>query len=173
MLKLKKPVKIPLIIIISLLGFLGLTSIIVPPIAKHYVEKHSKQICHRTVKMEKFRVNLFTGKASITKFQSWEENDKDLFLTFDTLSVRMNWFKLLTKEVCLNEIRLISHRVPILQNGNVFNFTDIIKHFTKEQKDTTPSKWSVNLRNITIRNGNIIYQDLHMNELYFPDSLYA
>ncbi|MBO4581962.1 MAG: DUF748 domain-containing protein [Bacteroidales bacterium] len=160
MLKLKKPVKIPLIIIISLLGFLGLTSIIVPPIAKHYVEKHSKQICHRTVKMEKFRVNLFTGKASITKFQSWEENDKDLFLTFDTLSVRMNWFKLLTKEVCLNEIRLISHRVPILQNGNVFNFTDIIKHFTKEQKDTTPSKWSVNLRNITIRNGNIIYQDL-------------
>lgn len=160
MLKLKKSVKIPLIILASLIGLIVVIAIIAPPITQHYVEKHSKQICHRVVKMEKFRANIFTGKASITKFQSWEENEKDMFLTFDTLSVRINLFKLLAKEVRINEIRLIGAKAPILQNGSTFNFTDIIKHFTKEEKDTTPGQWTVNLRHITLKNGNIIYKDL-------------
>ncbi len=166
MLKLKKFVKIPLIILAALAGIIILIAIIAPPVAQHYVEKHSKQICNRVVKMEKFRANIFTGKASITKFQSWEENEKDMFLTFDTLSVRINLFKLIAKEVRINEIRLIGVKAPILQNGSTFNFTDIIQHFTKEDKDTTPGQWAVNLRHITLRNGNIIYKDLQRDSKF-------
>ena len=159
----KKILKIVLIIFASLLGLLVLVAIIAPPIAHHYIEKHSKELCNRYVKMDKLKANIFTGRAKIIHFCSWEENDKDVFFTFDTLSVQINLFKLLSKEVCLNEIRLIGHDLPILQNGSHFNFTDIIDFYASDEIDTTPSQWAVNLRNITIRNGRILYKDMQKN----------
>lgn len=164
MIKLKRTVKIPLIIVASLIGLIVLLAVIAPPIAKWYVEKHSKEICNRVVTMDKFKANIFTGRAKIIGFNSLEENDKDVFLTFDTLSVKINLFKLISKEVRINEIRLINPNVPILQNGPKFNFSDIINHFKRDKpKDTTKSEWIVNLKNITLRNGNIIYEDLQRN----------
>ncbi len=164
MIKLKRTVKIPLIIVASLIGLIVLLAVIAPPIAKWYVEKHSKEICNRVVSMDKFKTNIFTGRAKIIGFNSLEENDKDVFLTFDTLSVKINLFKLISKEVRINEIRLINPNVPILQNGPKFNFSDIINHFKRDKpKDTTKSEWIVNLKNITLRNGNIIYEDLQRN----------
>ncbi len=156
----KKFLKIFSIVILSIFALVFLISLIAPPIAHRYIEKHSKDICGRIVTMDKLKVNLFTGKAKIIDFKSLEANDKDTFLTFDTLSVKINLFRLLAKEVCINEIRLITPNVPILQDSSTFNFSDIITHFKKEEPDTTPSQWAINLRNITLRNGHIIYKDI-------------
>ena len=52
-LHLKKPVKILLIIAGSLFGLFLLIAILVSPIAHHYLEKHSKELCNRVVTMDK------------------------------------------------------------------------------------------------------------------------
>ena len=62
---LKKGVKIPLIIIGSVLLVLILINIIAPPIAKSYVEKHSKEIVGRQINVDKVRLNIFRGKVSL------------------------------------------------------------------------------------------------------------
>ncbi len=155
-----------LIIVASLIALLVLVAIIAPPIAHHYIEKHSKELCNRQVKMDKLKANIFTGRAKIINFCSWEENDKDVFFTFDTLSVQINLFKLLAKEVRLNEITLVGHDLPILQDGSRFNFTDMIEFFSTDEPDTTPSQWAVNLRNINIRDGRILYKDMQRNSQF-------
>ena len=160
-LHLKKPVKILLIIAGSLFGLFLLIAILVSPIAHHYLEKHSKELCNRVVTMDKLCVNLFNGSVTIQGFKALEENDKDVMLTFDKLKVNMSLAYLLGKTVKITEITLINPDVAILQNGNRFNFSDIIDFYkTDEPKDTTPSKWTVDLRNITLEGGNVLYRDL-------------
>lgn len=160
-LHLKKPVKILLIIAGSLLGLFLLIAILVSPIAHYYLEKHSKELCNRVVTMDKLCVNLFNGSVTIKGFKALEENDKDVMLTFDKLKVNMSLAYLLGKTVKITEITLINPDVTVLQNGNRFNFSDIIDFYkTDKPKDTVPSKWTVDLRNITLEGGDVLYRDL-------------
>lgn len=160
-LHLKKPVKILLIVAGSLFGLFLLIAILVSPIAHYYLEKHSKELCNRVVTMDKLCVNLFNGSVTIQGFKALEENDKDVMLTFDKLKVNMSLAYLLGKTVKITEITLINPDVTVLQNGNRFNFSDIIDFYkTDKPKDTVPSKWTVDLRNITLEGGNVLYRDL-------------
>lgn len=160
-LHLKKPVKILLIIAGSLFGLFLLIAILVSPIAHYYLEKHSKELCNRGVTMDKLCVNLFNGSVTIQGFKALEENDKDVMLTFDKLKVNMSLAYLLGKTVKITEITLINPDVTVLQNGNRFNFSDIIDFYkTDKPKDTVPSKWTVDLRNITLEGGDVLYRDL-------------
>lgn len=160
-LHLKKPVKILLIIAGSLFGLFLLIAILVSPIAHYYLEKHSKELCNRVVTMDKLCVNLFNGSVTIQGFKALEENDKDVMLTFDKLKVNMSLAYLLGKTVKITEITLINPDVTVLQNGNRFNFSDIIDFYkTDKPKDTVPSKWTVDLRNITLEGGDVLYRDL-------------
>ena len=136
-------------------------AILVSPIAHYYLEKHSKELCNRVVTMDKLCVNLFNGSVTIQGFKALEENDKDVMLTFDKLKVNMSLAYLLGKTVKITEITLINPDVTVLQNGNRFNFSDIIDFYkTDKPKDTVPSKWTVDLRNITLEGGNLLYRDL-------------
>ena len=160
-LHLNKPVKILLIIAGSLFGLFLLIAILVSPIAHYYLEKHSKELCNRVVTMDKLCVNLFNGSVTIQGFKALEENDKDVMLTFDKLKVNMSLAYLLGKTVKITEITLINPDVTVLQNGNRFNFSDIIDFYkTDKPKDTVPSKWTVDLRNITLEGGDVLYRDL-------------
>ena len=160
-LHLKKPVKIVLIVAGALFGLFLLVAILVSPIAHYYIEKHSKELCNRVVTMDRLYVNLFNGSVTIKGFKALEENDKDVMLTFDKLYVNMSVWRLLDKTVKLTEITLVNPDVAVLQNGNRFNFSDIIDFYkTDEPKDTTPSQWEVDLRNITLQGGNVLYRDL-------------
>lgn len=164
---LKKGVKIPLIIVLSILLLLILINVIVPPIAHSYIEKHSKELCHRTVTLDKLRMNIFIGKLKIEGLKALEENDKDVMLSFDALDVRINLFKLLAKEVRLNKIALDNPRVSVWQQDSVFNFTDIIEFYSDDDdEDTTSSGWVVDLRKISIAKGTIVYRDLVRSSVF-------
>lgn len=165
---LKKGVKIPLIIILSILLLLILINIVAPPVAHSYIEKHSKELCHRTVTLDKLRMNIFIGKLKIEGLKALEENDKDVMLSFDALDVRINLFKLLAKEVRLNKIALDNPRVSVWQMDSVFNFTDIIEFYSDDEddEDTTSSGWVVDLRKISISKGSVVYQDLVRKSIF-------
>mgnify|MGYP003430730225 CR=1 FL=1 len=131
---LKKPVKVILIIFSSFIALFLLISILISPIAHWYIEKNSKKICHRTVTMDKLRINLFNGSVDIKGFKALEENDNDTFLTFNELYVNANLWKLIGKTVRLTEITLDTPNAAIIQNGKRFNFSDIIDFYKPDKK---------------------------------------
>lgn len=159
----RKWLKIPIIIVGSLLLLLIIVSCLAGPIAKNYVEKHSMELCHRKATIGKVRVNIFNGSVQIDKLLVLEEDAKTPFLTFNQLNVNASLPMLLKKTVRLTEIGLDGLDATVVQNGSRFNFTDIIELYTnkpeKKEEDTTPSQWTVDLRNIKISNSDILYED--------------
>ena len=152
---LKKPVKVVLIIAGVLVGLFLLVAALVSPIAHHYLEKHSKELCNRVVTMDKLCVNLFNGSVTIQGFKALEENDQDEFLTFDKLYVNMSVWRLLDKTVKLTEITLVNPDVSVLENKEIY-----YREGEEPKEDKGPSEWDVDLRNITLDGGNVLYRDL-------------
>ena len=158
----KKVLKILGITLGTIVGVLILLSLLAGPIAKSYIEKHSKEICHRVVKIDKLNLNLFRGVLKIKGFQMLEENEKEEFLTFDELKINISLMKLLAKEVKLTEVKLVKPDADIIQNGDRFNFTDILDHFSSDEAEPQEKKnsnWTVLLRKISLENGHFAYKD--------------
>lgn len=165
---LKAAVKIPLIIVGVLFGLFLLLAIFISPIAEYIIEKHSKEICHRIVTMDDLTINLFRGSVDIEGFKALEENDKDVFITFDELYVNMSLYRLLGKTVRLDEITLNSPDIVVVQNGKKFNFTDIIEFYKSDKPKDKDKKspWEVDLRNIMITKGKIVYRDAQVKSKF-------
>jgi len=159
----KKWLKVLLIVLASIVILLAVLSVCIGPIAKPILEKHSKELCHRVVTMDKLRVNLFTGTVGIYGFKALEEDDETRFMSFNSLKANINVFPLLAKKVKMRYIKLDGPVINVTQDGYVFNFSDIIEFYRPEHRDTTPSKWLVDLRRIALTNGNICYADLQLN----------
>lgn len=159
----KKWLKILLIVLGSLILFLAILSVCIGPIAKVVIEKHSKELCHRVVTMDKLRVNLFTGSVGIYGFRALEEDDETQFMKFNSLKVNINVLPLMFKKVKLRYIKLDEPVINVTQDGTVFNFSDIIEFYKRDEPDTTPSAWQIDLRRISLTRGNICYADLQIN----------
>ncbi|MBO4655876.1 MAG: DUF748 domain-containing protein [Bacteroidales bacterium] len=159
----KKWLKVLLIVLGSIILLLAVLTVCLGPIAKVVLEKHSKELCHRVVTMDKLNVNLFTGSVGIYGLRALEEDDVTPFMSFNSLKVNIDVFPLLVKKVKLRYIKLDGPVINVTQEGYVFNFSDIIEFYRPEHRDTTPSKWLVDLRRISLTKGNICYSDLLMN----------
>lgn len=173
---LKRAIKIPCIIIGVILVLLIIVNFIAGPIAKSYVNNHCKELCGRTVTVDKIRTNLFVGKVKIIGLQMLELDDKEEFCSFDTLIVKINPFKLIGNEVKLNEITLIGPKATIIQNGDVFNFDSLIDFYASdeeepEEEEEDGESWIINLNNITLERGNVLYKDIAIGSKFGMDNL--
>ena len=78
------------------------------------------------------------------------------------------------KTVNLRHITLAGLKAQVQQDGDRFNFNSLIDHFKSdkpdEEKDTTPSSWTLKFYNIRISHASLGYRDLRGNkELKVPD----
>lgn len=142
----------------------------------------------RQINLQGLYLNIFTGYARLSGFELLEQNDKDKFITFDTLAVDVSLFRLLANEVKINQIHLVNPDISLLQNGSSFNFDDLLTSSpidsatTTSQtmapasvatppaatipKDTaTTEGMAIALYNIQITGGHIQYKDLLRNSL--------
>lgn len=160
----KKAIKIPCIILGVILVLLIIVNFIAGPIAKSYVNNHCKELCGRTVTVEKITTNLFVGKVKIMGLKMLELDDKEEFCSFDTLVVKINPFKLISNEVKLNEITLINPKAVIIQDGDAFNFDSLIDFYAsdedEEPEEEDSTNWIINLNNITLKGGDVDYRDI-------------
>ncbi len=165
----KKGLKIFLIIVGVIVGLVLLVNIIAGPVVKAYAEKHSLELCHRVATIKHVRLNLFTGRVTIVGLDVKEENAKDRFLYFDKLKVRVSLPRLLGKTVRINKILLNGLDAQVIQDGVRFNFSDIIDFYTKDKKhkpQKKKSKWSVDIRNIHVKNSAVLYEDQRMGSRF-------
>lgn len=185
--KIIKPLSITVGTLVVLLIIIAL---ITPPIAKNYLVKHSKELIGRKINIQGLYLNLFTGYARITGFELFEQDNRQTFATFDTLSVDMSVYRLLANEIRINHIHLVNPDIQLLQNGTRFNFDDLLALGQNDTasisepsavtvKDTlqrpqipdslsatTSDGMAIALYNITIAGGHIRYQDLNRESVW-------
>ena len=168
----KKWLKITIIAVSVVVLILGLAALFISPAAKYYLEKNSKELIGRQIKLEKLRVNIFTGSLEMDSVRMYEKDDKQIFASIDTFKVNIELTRLLSKDIEIKEIRVIAPHANIWQKGDLFNFSDLIKKDTATVKDTTKSDFprSIVLKNIYINGGKLVYTDkLLNNTLKFND----
>lgn len=170
----KKIVKILLWVVGIVLALLIIVSLVAGPVAKSYINRNGEKLTGRHVEVKRVGVNLLTGNVKVQGLNLYEDNGKEVFAGFDTLDVRAALLQLPFKTVNLRHITLAGLNAQVLQDGDRFNFSSLIEHFKSdkpdEEKDTTPSDWTLKFYNIRISHASLGYRDLQGNkELRLPD----
>jgi len=177
----KKPLKIFLIILGSLILLYFILLLVAPKIARSYIEDHSKEMIGRSITVKDISLNPFTYVLDIDTLAIMEADDKTRFVGFDKFSININPLKLFTRTLDISDIYMKALYVRVNQHGERFNFTDIQEYLDtkdslyyaehpdeKKPKDNTAKTAAeiaagfpvkICLRNIAFEKGNIIYQD--------------
>ncbi len=155
--------KILLIVAISIAVIIAIVAFAVSPIAKHFLINNSKELIGRKIDMENLSVNIFTGRLQVENFTLYEADDSTSFVAFDLFDVNMNLHKLLSKTAEFESVELSGADIRVIQNGNIFNFTDIIEFFSSDSTATDtveePSEWNVVINDIHLNHSYLYYQD--------------
>lgn len=150
-------------IVLSILAVIIIILAIVPPIGRSYVEKNSKELIGRQVKIDKLKINYLALSVDIQGFTLYENNAVDTFVSFDQLFINFNLLPLIGGKYSFSEIKLVKPMVNIVQNGSLFNFSDLISsndsEKVEEPKDTTKKDLRFSVKNIQLQNGEIVYED--------------
>lgn len=165
----KRWIKITLIAAAVLAVLIVIAAIAVSPVAKNYIEKHDRELLGRSIRMDRLRMNIFTGRLRIEGLRIGENADSATFFRLDSFDMRMRLWPLLGNRIVVKKISFAGPDVKIYQRGSAFSFDDITAHFAG---DTTavaatpekPSKpWEVGIYDISIRNGRVFYKDLALD----------
>lgn len=161
----KKPLKITLIVIAVLAGILLVAAVAVSPVAKRYIERHDRELLGRSIRMERLRFNLFTGRLRITDLRIGGAEDSTTFFRLDSFDMRMRLWPLLARRIDVRRIAFTGPDLKIYQQGTAFSFDDILDRFradtTATPEPAEPAKpWEVGIYDISIRDGHIFYKDL-------------
>ena len=169
----RKILKIALIIVSVLAILIIVLALTISPVARNYIEKHSKEMIGRKVQVKGLHINIFTGTMEVDSVALYEANDKDVFASIDTFFVNLELTKLLGKNLEISELKVVRPYLVVLQNGSAFNFDDMMPKKDTAKADTSKSSFpkSIVIRNINLHGGKLIYTDqqlkntINMNEL--------
>ncbi len=158
----QRVIKIVLIVVSTLAIIILALALVISPIAKNYIERHSKELIGRKVTMQDLHLNIFNGKMEVDAFKMYEANDRDLFASIDTFAINMSLYKLISSKIEITQVKVIVPYAEILQKGDSFNFDDLKpkKDTTKVKKSKSSFPKSIILKNIYIRGGKLVYKDL-------------
>jgi uncharacterized protein involved in outer membrane biogenesis len=169
----RKILKVAAILVSAIAVIIIILALTISPIAKNYIEKHSKEMIGRTVHVKGLHINIFTGTLEVDSIALYESNDKDIFASIDTFFVNLELTKLVGKNLEISELKVIRPYLVVLQNGSIFNFNDLMPKKDTAKVDISNSSFpkSIVIRNINLHGGKLIYTDqqlkntINMNEL--------
>ena len=137
--------------------------LVISPLAKWYIEKHSEEWTGRKITMEKVTLNLFNGSVSINQLKVFESGSEDVFFFTQEFYLNVELWKAIRGEYEIIEATIKDPSVVIVQQGELFNFNDLINRFTST--DTVPAPEEADpikywVRNVSLTGGKIRYTNL-------------
>lgn len=166
----KKAVKIPLIVLGSIIGLLLVVLLLLSPIAKSYLEKHDQELMGRELSMGKLWVNPFSGTVKIKDLTLCEEDGTTPFVHFDRFTTTIKLRELLNHRLWVKRATLSGLNVNVEQDRDWFNFTSLLEQFSSDTTQARSSGIGLVFNEINIENGSIRYADLSLgNELLLRD----
>jgi len=156
-----------IIVIGSVIITVMVVILLISPITKYLVEKYDEQYTGRQIKIGWAYVNPFTGYIYFSNLKIYESKSDSVFFSAKGVSANFAMLKLLSKIIEITKITLDQPKGIIIQNKKDFNFNDLIKKFTPEKTDTTPSTVHFNILSIKIKNGAFYYREKVIPVSYF------
>lgn len=145
--------------------------ILLPTLIKNYVVNNSKELFGRQISIEKIKYNYFTSTAKIYDFKMFEQNQTDVFTSFDTLIVNLEPYKLINGTKSLESIYLKGLIIHTVMKDSTFNFDDLITFYTL-QSDTTnqPEKaFKYDISNIELKDAEFFFENKNVNHITHID----
>jgi len=180
----KKFLKITGIVFAVLLVLIFIALKIAPGIIKDYIVNHSEELIGRKVAIEDISLNPLTFTLNVDNFILLEQDGTTPFVSFDKFRINVNPSELITKTASVSEVYLKGLYVHVTQNGDKFNFSDILEFLSKKDSCVTEQPTDVadtasqdstaminaaeianslpvniSIENIVFEKGNIIYED--------------
>ena len=152
--------KVLIITGLTLVALLLIVAFAVSPIAEKYIENNSKELIGRKIEMENLSVNIFTGRLKIDDCTLYESDDQTPFFSFDKFDVNLQMFGLLFSKINVEHVMLSEANVTIIQNGDTFNFDDIVERFASDStEEESESDWKIVINDIHLDHSYLFYQD--------------
>lgn len=169
----KKPLKITLIVLGSLLGLLLVALLLVSPIAKSYIQKHDKELIGRELTIDKLRVNLLAGKVKIKDLVLYEDDGTTPFFSMNRFETKVKLWDLLRKQVTVKRILLSGMKLSIQQDRSWFNFNSLIDFFASDEpkSENKGPGYGVLLNDILLEHSAIRYEDLAIGSDFLLNNL--
>lgn len=163
--------KIILLYVAALLVITVIAGLVLTPgIVKNYINKNGKELAGRTVHIEELHYNFFTSTLKIDGFKYFEQNEKDIFISFDYFMVNLKPLKLITDEIFVEQLQIVNPVGNFIQNGSVFNFDDLIVFFTETDSTAaepeSSASYKLNLNNLEMKNGSVYYTDMEVDHTF-------
>jgi len=167
-----KALKITLIVF----GIIVIILLLLPGIIKRYAVNNSKELIGRQINIDKLTYNYFSSTVRVYDFKMFEQNDKDHFVTLDTLILNLEPLKLIKDKVEIEQFYLKGLMVKTVMQDSTFNFDDLIAFHTEPEdsiniEDSEPFKYSIS--NIELNNSNFFFdnknvgKETHIEDLSF------
>lgn len=164
---------------LSLFILILLGLILLPGIVKRYAISHSPELIGRSIELNKLKVNYLGGKIRIFDFVMYEANQKDLFISFDTLMVDLKPLRLIKKEFIMQQFYLSGLSTYMIQEDSLFNFSDLITYHSpkdgeveKEMKDTATSEaFKYELSEIDVRRSRFSFENRNLEDTLLIEDL--
>ncbi len=163
----KRVIKIIIFFILpAFVVLLAVAMIALPFVAKDYINKHGKEYTGRQLSVDQVKINYLTTTFNVLGFKMLEADDRETFLSFDTLTVDVNPIRLFSSELEIGKLRLVRPEVTITRKDSIFNFDDIITFLnSKSNEDTvkTSEPFKYILKNISLEKGKLTFNDKGVN----------
>ena len=156
--------------LIILVAFIILVMILLPGIARRYTVNHSKKLIGRQIALEQLKINYFTGTLKLIDFKMFEPDDTTPFVSFDTLVIDAEPYRLISNEIVLEQFYLKGLKAKVIQYDSTFNFDDLVAFYTPKEDaipaDTTPSEpLHFLFSNIELKGAEFIHDNKTINKI--------
>ena len=139
-----------------------------PSIAKNYAINNSKELLGRQIAMEQLKYNYFTSTAQVYNFDMFEPNERDPFVSFDTLVLDLEPLRLLFGEMNVEQFYIDGLEVNVQMKDSTFNFDDLIAfHSTSEDSATsdTEENFKYDLSNLELKSADFFFDNQNVGKV--------
>ncbi len=148
-------------------GALLLLLLLLPMIIKNYAVSNSKELLGRQIEIGKLKYNYFSSTAKVYHFKMFEQNEKDVFTSFDTLIVNVEPYRLLFNEKVVEQFYVKGLMVKSVMKDSIFNFDDLIAFHAQdtvsaEDKDAETFKYDIS--NIELKDSNFFFDNQNVGK---------
>ena len=149
-------------------GFLlGLAIVLwaLPFVAKKYAINNSKELIGRQIDLGKLKYNYFTSTAKAYDFKMFESDEKEIFVSFDTLIIDLEPLRLLFGEKNLECFFVEGLEVNLAMKDSTFNFDDLVAfHSTPEDSvSEDEQEFKYHLSNLELKDANFYFDNRNVN----------